>query len=80
MDLHAEEKIVKKYKEDIAIGTDEDDNQRNLGLTESMEFEFSRAFALMADGSETIPKEQIKDVFAMIGLTFQSWDIDRFVC
>ncbi len=78
MDLHVEEKILKKYKEDIH-SIEEDENSRNLGLTESMEFEFSRAFALMADGSETIPKDQIKDLFAMIGLTFQSWDIDRWV-
>jgi hypothetical protein len=77
-ELHEEEKILQGYAEEIPADDDEDDATKIFGLAGSnLEFEFIRAFELMANGEESISKDKIIQVFLAIGLTFQSWDVDR---
>jgi hypothetical protein len=78
-ELHEEEKILASYAEDILQDDDDDDDPTKIfNLAGSnLEFEFVRAFELIANGEDSISKEKIAQVFSAIGLTFQSWDIDR---
>ena len=74
--FHAEEKILQKFKEPIAIEEDKKDD--SIGLTATMEFEFRQAFELVSGGEESIPKDKIIEILRAVGFSFQSWDIDWY--
>lgn len=80
-ELEEEEKILATFAEDIPSSDDEEDETGKIfGLAGSdLEFELIRAFELIANGEESISKEKVIQVFLAVGLTFQTWDIDRSV-